>query len=259
MSVLKSIKVHQKGNYAMFVLNRAPVNSLDLEMYDEMTMALSSLETDPNIRGIIIHSGIAKQLFSAGNDVNELCVPRSSLDRYTRFWKVSNTFFSRLLVTPLVTIAAIKGYCPAGGCMLSMCCDYRVMTSDGKIGLNEVQLGIPVPFIWTKVMQYTIGTGRTDKLVQFALMPNATQALEMGLVDELAGDEQELLQKAHSTMQNLIKVSKEARTATKLLLRSTLANELGNAERLEREAISGWKMLSDPKIISYLEKIKPRL
>ena len=143
--------------------------------------------------------------------------------------------------------------------MLSMCCDYRVMTSDGKIGLNEVQLGIPVPFIWTKVMQYTIGTGRTDKLVQFALMPNATQALEMGLVDELAGDEQDLLQKAQSTMQNLIKVSKEARTATKLLLRSTLANELGNAERLEREAISGWKMLSDPKIISYLEKIKPRL
>jgi hypothetical protein len=49
---------------------------------------------------------------------------------------------SRLYLSRLATIAAIRGACPAGGCMMSMCCDHRVMSSVGSIGLNEVQLGI---------------------------------------------------------------------------------------------------------------------
>ena len=48
--------------------------------------------------------------------------------RYRDFWVTSNVFLARLYRTPLVTIAAIKGACPAGGCCLSMCCDVRVMT-----------------------------------------------------------------------------------------------------------------------------------
>jgi len=49
---------------------------------------------------------------------------------------------SRLYMSRLATIAAIRGACPAGGCMMSMCCDHRVMSNAGSIGLNEVQLGI---------------------------------------------------------------------------------------------------------------------
>lgn len=40
----------------------------------------------------------------------------------------SNVFLARLYRSPLVTLAAIKGACPAGGCCLSLCCDMRVMT-----------------------------------------------------------------------------------------------------------------------------------
>lgn len=40
----------------------------------------------------------------------------------------SNVFLARLYRSPLVTVAAIKGACPAGGCCLSLCCDLRVMT-----------------------------------------------------------------------------------------------------------------------------------
>ena len=48
--------------------------------------------------------------------------------RYTDFWVTSNVFLARLYRSPLVTVAAIKGACPAGGCCLSLCCDLRVMT-----------------------------------------------------------------------------------------------------------------------------------
>ena len=48
--------------------------------------------------------------------------------RYRDFWVTSNVFLARLYCSPLVTVAAIKGACPAGGCCLSLCCDMRIMT-----------------------------------------------------------------------------------------------------------------------------------
>ena len=54
------------------------------------------------------------------------------MGRYREFWVTSNVFLARLHRTPLVTVAAIKGACPAGGCCLSMCCDLRIMTQQAR-------------------------------------------------------------------------------------------------------------------------------
>lgn len=85
----------------------------------------------------------------------------------------------------LVTVSAIKGACPAGGCCLSLCCDYRVMTDFGHIGLNEVALGIPVPLYWARLMGRLIGEGPAHKLCLSATLTSPEQALELGLVDEV--------------------------------------------------------------------------
>ena len=61
--------------------------------------------------------------------------------RYREFWVVSNQFLARLYRTPLLTLAAIRGACPAGGCCMSLCCDLRFMVDGpGHIGLNEVRV-----------------------------------------------------------------------------------------------------------------------
>ena len=58
------------------------------------------------------------------------------------FWITSNKFLQRLYVSPLVTVAAIRGACPAGGCCLSLCCDHRVMSRDaGYIGECRLLVG----------------------------------------------------------------------------------------------------------------------
>ena len=69
--------------------------------------------------------------------------------RYTDFWVTSNVFLARLYRSPLVTLAAIKGACPAGGCCLSLCCDMRVMTE--QVRRTEQQLPIPR---WVTVQLY---------------------------------------------------------------------------------------------------------
>lgn len=101
------------------------------------------------------------------------------------FWLVSNIFLIRLFTSRLVTVAAIRGACPAGGCGLSLCCDYRIMTDTGSIGLNEVALGISVPKYWGILMQRAVGQGPAEKLLQFAVMSSPEEAKELGLVDDV--------------------------------------------------------------------------
>ena len=91
-----------------------------------------------SVRGVIFCSGLKKDIFTAGNDIMELYAPRTSWDRYKEFWVTQNVFLARLYRSPLITVAAIRGACPAGGCVLSLCCDHRVITTVGNIGLNEV-------------------------------------------------------------------------------------------------------------------------
>jgi len=71
-------------------------------------------------KGVIITSGLERDVFTAGNDINELYAPNTTLKRYKLFWKNSNTFLANLIRSPLVTVAAIRGQCPAGGTLIWM-------------------------------------------------------------------------------------------------------------------------------------------
>ena len=82
-------------------------------------------------------------------------------------------------------VCAIRGACPAGGCCLALCCDFRVMTDAGHMGLNEVALGIAVPEFWGALMAQRIGAGPADKMLQFARLVPPQEALKLGLVDQV--------------------------------------------------------------------------
>lgn len=126
----------------------------------------------------------------------------------------SNTFLARLYRSPLVTLASIRGACPAGGCCLALCCDYRVMTAaSGSIGLNEVALGISVPKFWGQLMQRVVGVGAADKLLQFALLIDPGRARALGLVDEVAPKEG-LAAAGEAAMGRLLKVPDHGRAVS---------------------------------------------
>ena len=82
-------------------------------------------------------------------------------------------------------MSAIKGACPAGGCCLSLCCDTRIMTEQGHIGLNEVALGIPVPVYWARLMAVVIGQGPAERLCYSASLLSPQEALRLGMVDKV--------------------------------------------------------------------------
>lgn len=66
------------GGYAIVTLTKEPVNSLDLDAWQQLEQALTGLEQDPSVSGVIFASGLKRDVFSAGNDIMELYSPKVS-------------------------------------------------------------------------------------------------------------------------------------------------------------------------------------
>lgn len=255
------VTLNTEHAYAIITLQREPVNSLDLVTYTALLKALDSLEADPSMRGVIIQSGLKRDVFCAGNDLLELYAPATTAARYRDFWVTSNTFLARLHQSRLATIATIQGACPAAGCVLAMCCEHRLMTSAaaGAIGLNEVAVGIPVPLIWCTLMRSVIGNRAAERLLLTGRMLTSREALEVGLVDQVMESSQ-LLPAARELMTKLTSLPNLARSSTKLNLRSDFAPAGQSWESyFAAEVPLGWDLLTQPATLQSLSGTLKRL
>ena len=229
---------------------------MDLAMWRGLDAALQSLEADPSVVAVVFTSGLRRDVFSAGNDLLELYAPKTSAARYAEFWVAQNAFLVRLHRSRLATVAAIRGACPAGGCAISLCSDVRIITPEGTMGLNEVQLGIPVPKFWGLLMGRVIGHKVAEGILLSGRMVGAAEAAQLGLVDDVVPAAQ-LMEEAMSRAAAAAKQPPAARAATKLLLREDFCK--GWEAYYPTEPDFGWRFLSSPSTIKVLEGAMRRL
>ncbi len=91
-----------------------------------------------------------------------------------------------LYALPKPTVAAITGHAIAGGCILALCCDYRFIAKSRKlIGLNEVKLGVPVPYPADRMLRELVGMRPAREIMEAGEFYGPEQALELGLVDRV--------------------------------------------------------------------------
>jgi len=246
-----TVEVRAVG-WAVLTIAKEPVNTMNLQLWQALSDALISIESNSAIRGLLIVSGLKRDIFTAGNDMNELHAAKTSKERYKRFWEVSNVFLARLYRSPLFTVAAIRGACPAAGCCIAMCCDYRIMTEKGHIGLNEVALGIPVPIYWTELFLQTVGSGPGEKLLKSGKFLTPAEALKLGLLDEVV-PAAELRVAVEQVMAEVLKLPDLGRQGTKSTIRDNLSHrwEAGCVEESE----SGWQSLADPRTVKMLDAV----
>ena len=126
---------------AIISLDAKPTNALSKNTLRELENIITKLETEKlnntHIRGLILTSSVPG-IFSAGLDIFEFY--DKPVEDVEQFYKQVQNTFIKLYSTKLVTIAAINGTSPAGGCLLAIACDYRLMARHPKfqIGLNQV-------------------------------------------------------------------------------------------------------------------------
>ena len=250
------IERHPQG-FAILWLGSEPVNSMTLDLWRSLLDALTTLEKDPAVRGVVFASALRKDIFTAGNDIKELHAPSTSEARYREFWRTQTTFLCRLLRSPLATVCAIRGACPAGGCAVALCCDYRVQSDTGTFGLNEVALGIPVPKFWARrFVACANDPARADLTLQLGKLLAPREAHALGLLDEVV-PAAALIPAATRAMEGFLKTPDGARHTTKANVRGEFSAAW--EAYIEEEANGGWAMLSTPEVEATLGKVIERL
>ena len=76
------LQVDIKGSVAIVTLQREPVNTMNLAMWEQLLDTLGTLEANPRVRGVIFQSGLQRDVFTAGNDILELYAPKTSKEKY---------------------------------------------------------------------------------------------------------------------------------------------------------------------------------
>ena len=210
---------------ATLTMEKPPVNSISSEMAKALTSSIASIEKDAGVQSLVIKSSSSK-VFCAGLDITAMHRPPSRANLES-FWYDIQQIYLSLYGSRLATVAAIEGHSPAGGCLLAMCCDWRIMNSDPsfKIGLNETQLGIAAPYWLGGLMVNTIGLRETEVALQLGKLYGSDEAKRVGLVDELAV-QAEVLTRANAMAATYAKVPATARVASKMTIRQPFIDDL---------------------------------
>lgn len=179
---MKYLTLSVQNRMALIGLNRGRSNAINGELLDELKIILKSIESDDAISGIILHGN--EGFFSAGLDLIEL-YDYSEVEIRV-FWESFLSFVQAFVGFKKPSIAAIGGHSPAGGCVLALCCDYRIM-AEGEfiIGLNEVPVGIIVPDAIFHLYGFWLGQAKAYQYLLEGKLLNPTEALAAGLIDEL--------------------------------------------------------------------------
>lgn len=163
-------------------LSRPPANALSPELIGALGAAVAGAPEE-GARALVL-SG-SPGMFSGGLDVPVLLPLERPAIRDT--WEALYRLMHGLAASPIPVAAAITGHSPAGGAVLSLFCDYRVMTEGNfRIGLNEVAVGIPLPEAILRALIRVVGPRQGERLSVTGAMIHPEEALRIGLIDEMA-------------------------------------------------------------------------
>lgn len=208
-------------------LARPPVNALSIDL---VRMLRQTLEECPSqgTQGVVL-SG-AQGMFSAGVDVPALmATDRAGVRDY---WREFFALCGTLANLPMPIVASVTGHSPAGGAVLALFCDYRVMAHGPyKIGLNEVQVGLSVPEAIQVALRRVVGPYRAERLLVSGAMLDAEQALAVGFVDELVGLEM-VTTRALVWLREVLALPRQAMLKTRQLARADLAEAYADIDAL---------------------------
>ena len=216
------IEIEDSGSIRTLRLARPPVNALDRALLRRLEAELVAAP-EAGARGLIVTGAGGR--YCAGLDVAELM----SLDR-PGLEEFIGTFFSclrRLADSPIPIAAAIDGHSPAGGAVLALFCDRRVMAEgDYRIGLNEVQVGLyPGPMIHA-ILARAVGARLAAELLPSGALLASGEALKAGLVDELA-PLAEVEARARAWLERMLALPPRAYALTRALVREDLRQAIG--------------------------------
>jgi enoyl-CoA hydratase len=176
---MEAVTYERRGAAALLTIDRQERrNAVDGPTADLLAAAYERFVEDSEAR-VLVLTGAGDLAFCAGADLKaiESLGPRLELDD-------GPLGFTRR-ISPKPTIAAISGWCLAGGLELALWCDLRVATETGRLGFTERRFGVPLIDGGTQRLPRIVGLGRALDLILTGRIVEAVEAEGMGLVTEV--------------------------------------------------------------------------
>lgn len=156
------------------------LNALNKTVFDELNSALDEININAEIKSVII-TGAGPKAFVAGADISEF----GNLNKADAMAmaKKGQDIFARIENCAKPIVAAVNGFALGGGCELAMSCHFRIASENAKFGQPEVNLGLIPGYGGTQRLVQLIGKGKAMELLMSAVLIDANEAKQLGLVN----------------------------------------------------------------------------
>jgi enoyl-CoA hydratase/carnithine racemase len=247
------IETSVDGHVALCRINRPEVrNALSPELMEELAAALEGLDSDPQVRCVVI--GGSDDAFAAGADI-KATVERSFAEA---LYQPAASFWKRLAALRTPLIAAVSGWALGGGCELALACDLIVASETAEFGQPEITLGIIPGGGGTQRLARVVGKQRAMDLVLTGRRIGAAEAHAIGLVNVVAPKDKWL----EGALEVAGRVAERPPIATRLAKQAVLgAEETALSAGLEMERrLYELSMATEDRVEgmrAFIEKRKP--
>jgi enoyl-CoA hydratase/carnithine racemase len=181
---MDNVTVDNHGNVALLRLTSGVTNAIGPSMIADLSSALRRIRAEYS--GCVLAGGT--KFFSIGLNLPELI--GFDHERMSRFWDAFDQAVLDLYTLPIPAAAAISGHAVAGGTILAMSVDYRLIAPGRNfMGLNEINIGLPVPYLADLMLRQVVGDRVATDICYKGEMVPPEEAMAAGLVDEITTEE----------------------------------------------------------------------
>jgi enoyl-CoA hydratase len=232
-----AVRIVRQGSLAILRMDKPRGNAIDEPFVEDLVLAGAEIAGDQGIRGVLLASAHPK-LFCPGLDLVTLFeYDRPAMERFmSRFVDAMLGLFT--LRRPVV--AAIAGHAVAGGCVLALTADHRILRRGSQIGLNEVRVGLPLPWSVAILLKASVPPGSLSRVALLGQNFADEEAVALGLgheVMEADGFEAACLKR----LEELAERDPVAVGTTKAYLRDAATREMRSQEAARQgEFLDAW-------------------
>jgi enoyl-CoA hydratase len=228
------IELQAEPGMTLVRLKRGKGNALDIDFLHAMDETLERLESSA---ATVVLTGEGS-VFGAGVDLPTL--HRGGPAYIREFLPLLSQVFNRLAMFPKPVVAAVNGHAIAGGAILMLACDQRLLARGGaRIGLTEVLVGVRFPAWALEIARFATPSQHFPTLIQTGRTYLPEESLARGLVDELVEPDR-LLDRAGEVARELGGILPQTFAATKVAVRRPLIDAVQTALADDDDLIEHW-------------------
>ncbi len=224
------VHIGREPGWSRITLRGPRGNAVGTDMIEELSVALPETAGDPGCAGVLLTA--EGSLFCPGLDLAE--VLEFDREEMSCFIGAFTSLVREMYAFPKPLVCAIEGHALAGGMLVALTADWRVIGEHTLIGLNELKVGVPLPYAMARLVAATVPRSLVSEVALLGANVPGERAVQNGLAQECA-PAAEVEKRAIVRLRTFLERDPDAFATTKRFLREPVIAEMEAGDELHRD------------------------